>query len=520
MGRRGFVGLGAASLIAPADVLLSQTAMAQERPDAAESADAERSVEEPHSFELLVEQARRRAERPHERPRLTLAGPFADLTVEQYRAISFRADQRIILGEDQEFALELLPPGFVYEDAVQIALVRNGHARWLGFNPDVFDFGAGVPPDIPPEAAALTYSGFRLRHPLNRPDVLDEFLVFQGASHFRAVARGNLYGVAARGLAIATASANGEEFPLFTHFWLHEPEAGAMAIRIHALLDSPSVTGAYEFEVAPGADTTMEVRCRLFPRRELGDLGLAPLSSMYFFGPARRSGIDDIRDAVHDSDGLQIITGRGERLWRPLANPSTLQISGFIDTAPRAFGLAQRRRDYEHFEDASARFERRPSLWVEPRGDWGRGQVVLVEVPVQNANNENVFAFWRPSEALVPGVEHAYDYHLVWGPLPPDETALARVHATRSGALSTGDGRSYAVDFNLGELSPDGLTPAVSASRGSLSEPRLVEPPRSGLLRVLFEFEPEGTELSEFRLILQGPDGPASETWLHRWTRA
>ena len=209
---------------------------------------------------------------------------------------------------------------------------------------------------------------------------------FQGASYFRAVARDQLYGLSARGLALGTGGPEGEEFPLFRQFWIHEPEVAATSLTIHALLDSPSVTGAYEFVVRPGVETVMDVRSVLFPRVELTGAGIAPLTSMYFFGPKSRARIDDYRDAVHDSSGLQMVTGAGERIWRPLDNPLALQFSAFSDHDPQGFGLTQRERAFIHYEDAEARYERRPSAWVAPSNAWGQGSVVLVEIPTDTGS--------------------------------------------------------------------------------------------------------------------------------------
>jgi glucans biosynthesis protein len=263
--------------------------------------------------------------------------------------------------------------------------------------------------------------------------VWDEAVVFQGASYFRAVARDTLYGLSARGLAIGTAGPEPEEFPLFTAFWVEEPEPGARTLRLYALLDGPSVSGAYAFAVTPGAETVMEIDSRLFPRVDVATAGVAPLTSMYFFGPESRKGVDDFRDAVHDSHGLRMINGAGERLWRPLRNPSTVELSAFADENPRSFGLIQRFRDFEHFQDAEARYEQRPSAWVEPTAPWGRGAVMLAEIPTNDEFLDNIVTFWRPEEPLRAGAEHAFAYRLVWGQVPEEPLPLARVLATRSG---------------------------------------------------------------------------------------
>ncbi len=246
------------------------------------------------------------------------------------------------------------------------------------------------------EKAVTDFSGFRLRAPLNRAEHFDEFVVFQGASYFRAVAKGQEYGLSARGLALKTGDARGEEFPFFRTFWIERPRPEANTVVVHALLDSDSTTGAYRFTIRPGDPTVMDVEMTLYPRVELTHVGLAPLTSMFFFGPNDRVGIDDFRPAVHDSDGLAIWNGRGEWLWRPLINPETLQVSAFVDDNPRGFGLLQRHRAFADYQDLEAHYERRPSLWVETIGEWGSGAVQLVEIPSKSEYHDNVVAFWRP----------------------------------------------------------------------------------------------------------------------------
>jgi glucans biosynthesis protein len=360
----------------------------------------------------------------------------------------------------------------------------------------------------------------RLRHPINHPGVWDEFLVFQGASYFRAVARDTLYGISARGLAIGTGAPVPEEFPLFTDFWLFTPSDGDTQVRILALLDSASVAGAYEFTVHPGVQTTMDIRLVLFPRTEIELAGIAPLTSMYFFGPERRAGVDDFRDAVHDSNGLFMINGMGEVLWRPLANPAVLQFSAFQDVNPRAFGLIQRQRDFSYYQDAEARYEKRPSVWIEPQADWGPGAVALIEIPTRDEFSDNIVAFWRPAAPLEPGTGHAFSYRLTWGDQPPADIPLARVAATRSGlSILDPNERVFVVDFDLGSVEVDGLTPQLSVSAGEIAGVvSLSLLPEGNIARLGFHFVGGSESVSEFRLALYRGDEPVSETWLYRWT--
>lgn len=473
----------------------------------------------------VVDQARRLSAMAYEPQTSRLSAPFVDLGYDAYRGIRSHS---IPIGRGQDgFAMDLLAPGFIYKDHVTVSMTTATAVTDIpfamgrfDFDPDYFDRAAELPAMSLPEGVG--YSGFRLRYPLNRVEVSDEFVVFQGASYFRAVARNMVYGLSARGLAIRTGDARGEEFPAFRRFWIEEPAPGARAIVVRALLDSASCTGAFEFEIAPGETTVMQTRCTLFPREEISQIGLAPLTSMFLFGSAGPVMIDDYRDAVHDSEGLQMITGQGERLWRPLVNPRQFQISAFQDTGPKGFGLTQRRRDFAHYQDDEARYDKRPSAWIEPLDNWGRGAVILVEIPIRQEFNDNIVAFWRPEQPLVPSeAGHEFSYRLHWCAEPPDATPLARVVATRSGMSIHSDARRVlTIDFSKEGPWAEPLGVQTWVSRGALVGVALRDIPGDDLRRVSFEFESVGAELLEFHVALIGPSGPESEKWLYRWTPA
>ncbi len=467
------------------------------------------------SHEALVEHARSLAQRDHEPPP-PMADPKLRMNYDQYRSIAFDRAQAIWKDTGAPFQLELFHPGFIFNVPVEIALVEDGVATPLQFSPDQFTYGGTA---VPPENDGLGFSGFRAHAPINDPKRWDEFAVFQGATYFRGVGRGQSYGLSARGLAIATGAPRGEEFPYFRKFWIEKPEPGAMSMVVHALMDSPSVTGAYRFVITPGESTVMDVDMTLFPRNELDSVGVAPLTSMFLFDQTNRWGFDDFRNAVHDSDGLQILNGGGEQIWRPLANPRRLQLSAFVDDNPRGFGLMQRKRNSEDYNDFTARYEDRPSLWVEPVGDWGRGSVVLVEIPTERETNDNIVAFWRPREAIPAGGSYQASYRLYWGADAPIGSTLMHVDHTRTGASAAGK-RFFVVDFDPGMSTAkiEDLSIMSSASRGRITEPHVSRDPRTGLLRTTFELDPEGNDLVELRLRLEADGEPASETWLYRWT--
>ena len=358
----------------------------------------------PFTFDAVVARAREMAGLPYRRPLMKLSEPFNNLKYDQFRAIRFH-DEKRIFADGRPFQLDLMPPGFTFQDKIEINLVTGGVAQPVAFSTDFFDFQPEFfpyPDGRAPSGLAedLGFSGIRIRHPINRPGVWDEFAVFQGASYFRAVAHGTIYGLSARGLAIGTGSPDPEEFPIFTAFWIQEPQPGDAVLRMSALLDSDSVSGAFDFSLEPGVETVMQVRAVLFPRRDIATVGIAPLTSMYFFGPDRRAGIDDFRNAVYDSEGLRMVNGPGERLWRPLRNPTKVETSAFADENPRAFGLIQRSRSFATFEDVESHYELRPSAWVEPGEGWGKGAVMLVELPSADESVDNIVVFWRPEAPL------------------------------------------------------------------------------------------------------------------------
>lgn len=472
-------------------------------------------------FEDVAGIAMERAQREYRQPVSKLVGSFANLNYDQYRGIRFRRD-RDPWRDHGRFRLDLLGPGVIFYEPVNISIVREGVPSLMAFDPAMLEFD---PSQFPNGADLETvgdmgWSGFRIRTTLNRPGVMDEFLVFQGASYFRAVARGTLYGLSARGLAIKTGSPDGEEFPLFTDFWLHEPTETQPWVRIHAILDSRSVTGAYQFDVTPGAETRMRVRMALFPRVELAETGLAPLTSMFWFGPNSRRNVDDYRPAVHDSDGLQMQTGAGQSLWRSLASHRALQISAFVDRDPRGFGLAQRARDFGTYQDAEAMYHQRPSAWIEPEGNWGEGQVRLVEIPVENEFNDNIVSYWTPKDRLAARERHEYRYRLTFSALPPTDMPLARVVQTRGGrSINVATTRSFIVDFELPMFAENLPETEVTTSAGRIVHAYLKPLPDEGVLRLAFEFEPGDAQLADLQAVLKTKEGLAlSETWLTRWT--
>ena len=470
----------------------------------------------PFSWQTLVADAQRRASTPYSPKRSNLPGVLDKLSPEQYRSIRFNPEAAIWRDGPLPFHLELLRAASSAQTVVTVSTVEDGVAKDLSATPAMFQ----MTPDLNAQlgTVSLPLSGFRVRTRINSSKVWDEFLVFQGASYFRAVAKNLLYGLSARGLAVNTAEPNGEEFPAFTHFWVERPEARANAIVIYARLESESCTGAYKFTITPGPETTTDVELTLFPRTEMRVVGIAPLTSMFLFDETNRGHLDDYRPEVHDSDGLQIVTKSGEQVFRQLANPTNLQVSSFTTQPPQGFGLVQRSRLQSDFEDFDAQYERRPSSWITPKGDWGAGAVELVEIPSGRESNDNIVAFWRPSASLTPGHPVQYAYRLTWLAEPELPKGLGKAIATRSGASLDGKRRVFILDFTGAGEKLDGLRLDLSSSAGKISNATLMANGAMHGLRASFELDPGDAGLIELRLRIMKADTPVTETWLYRWT--
>ncbi len=451
-------------------------------------------------------------------PRAQVPRAWRDLSYDQYKSIWFRHDAALWLDTDSSYNVDFFHPGLYFPRAIRVDAVDDGIAMPVLFDWQSFDHTDKVA-DLPIDET-MGFSGFRLRTELSEPGHRNEFCVFQGASYFRAIGHGLTYGLSARGLALNTGDPRGEEFPDFTRFWLEQPKPGQRNIIVHALLDSPSVTGAYRFDITPGRDCVMEVTASLFARRELTHVGIGPLTSMFLFDSTDRTRFDDFRPAVHDNNGLMIHNGADEILWRPLANPRRLQVSSFVDNAPRGFGLMQRARKLSDFADLEALYHKRPGVWVEPMGDWGKGSVTLVEIPADREIYDNIVAYWRPRKPIAAGSRTDLAYRLTWGAQAPIDTGLARVINTSMGARGKG-GRIVAIDFEdhpklAGD--PEAMDVRVSSQSAQTSDGVLQRNPETGGLRLAFSFDPGERHMVELRAQLRRDGAAASEVWLYRWS--
>ncbi len=477
------------------------------------------------TFATVRRLAQERAARPYHIRSTPLPRALARLTYDQYSDIQFRPSAALWHGQSM-FEVQFFHRGFNFDRRVNVYEVLPAGVRPVLYRPSMFRFGRSVPRVALP--ADLGFAGLSVHYPLNTPGEKDEVIAFLGASYFRALGRNEGYGVSARGLAIDTATPAGEEFPYFTDFWLVRPEPNQRTLTIYALLDSPSLAGAYEFDVRPGTITQVQVTAELYPRQTVDKLGIAPLTSMFLYGEdSARRGFEDWRPEVHDSDGLMMQTGNGEWLWRPLENPSKLQVNRFMDDDPKGFGLIQRDRNFADYEDPQSQYERRPSYWIQPLGNWGRGGVELVEIPSDEEIHDNIDAYWVPSAPVTPHAPIRFSYLMSAylssdGRWPPG----GRVVATRFGPVVRDTTpvpgmRLVLIDFAGGDL--DSLLPSqpvhadVSAEGGTIGHVTVQRLPENGVWRVTLEVKPGGDQPVDLRCYLDLYGEALSETWNYQW---
>ena len=471
-------------------------------------------------FDDVALHARQLAAASYRKPDVTLPKELQELTYDQYRDIRFKPERATWRVAKLPFELTFFHQGMYYNYPLRLHEIGADGVHDLKFDPELFDYGAN---QLDPKALrGLGYAGFRVHYSINSPKYKDEVLVFLGASYFRALGRGQRYGLSARGLAIDTALMSGEEFPRFTEFWIERPDAQARELRLYALLDSPRATGAYRFVLKPGLDTVLDVRAQLYLRQNVAKLGIAPLTSMFYFGENHRLGIDDFRPEVHDSDGLSIQNGTGEWIWRPLVNPKRLLVTSFAVTNPLGFGLQQRDRNFIDYQDLEARYETRPSVWIEPKGKWGSGRIELVQIPTPDETNDNVVAFFAPDVSPPPQQPFEIEYRMFWQKDNETRPALAFVGQTRRGhgyLRKPDDTISLIVDFEgqmLRQLPADTPVQGVVSTDANVEvvEANAYHNDVTGGWRLALRIRrPDDKKPGELRAFLRNEGTTLSETW-------
>jgi glucans biosynthesis protein len=472
------------------------------------------------SFDDVAALARQLAATSYKKPDVNLPKELQELTYDQYRDIRFKPERAWWRSAKLPFELTFFHQGLYYNFPVKLHEVGAEGVRDIRFDPELFDYGAN---HLDPKALrGLGYAGFRVHYAVNSPKYKDEVLVFLGASYFRALGKGQRYGISARGLAIDTALMSGEEFPRFSEFWIERPDAQARELRLYALLDSPRATGAYRFVLKPGIDTALEVRAQLYLRQNVAKLGLAPLTSMYYFAENQRTGIDDFRPEVHDSDGLSIQAGTGEWIWRPLVNPKRLLVTSFAVINPLGFGILQRDRSFAHYEDLEAHYETRPSVWIEPKSNWGAGRIELVQIPTPDETNDNIVAFFSPDAPPQPQQPYDFEYRMLWQKDNETRPSLAYVAQTRRGhgyLRKPDDSISLMIDFEgpvLRRLPPDTPVQGVVSADANIEllEANAYRNDVSGGWRLALRIRRQDDKKpGELRAFLRNGSTTLSETW-------
>jgi len=483
--------------------------------------------------------AEQRAREPFRSPRADMPDALKQdkLDYDKYRRIRFRGEQALWSADKLPYRVEFFHPGYIYQEPVRIFEFSKTHVQQLRFVQDWFDYAdLKIQKDIPVETG---YAGFKLLHPLNKPGQLDELASFLGASYFRMLGKEQRYGASARGLALDSGEPDRpEEFPIFTDFWLGKPQEDGSPLGIFAVLDSPSCTGGYEFRIQPGETTVAtitavvffreeeKIRAVLKDRKALATMGMAPLTSMCWFGENSERKFDDYRPEVHDSDGLLMHMDSGEVVWRPLNNAAKMRHSVFAAPKIRGFGLLQRDREFAHYEEMFNLYHNTPSTWVKPKGEWGDGEVHLVELSTNYEGLDNIVTFWNPRQKPAPLQPYRFSYELLWTRETDFQLSANHVVSTRiGGELHDPRKRQVHIDFDGPDLDaiPEAESPKAMAScseNARIYETQVLRNAFDGTWRVLLKFEPKegNSEPVDLRCTLEIADKPVSETWAYLWS--
>ena len=483
------------------------------------------------SIDDVAKQAQLLASERYETPETNLPAIFRDMKYADYQQIQFNHDKAYWSHLKTPFKLEFYHQGMYFDIPVKINEVTATSVHKITYSPDYFNFG-NIQHDKD-TVKDLGFAGFKVLYPINNKNKNDEILSMLGASYFRVIGAGQVYGVSARGLAIDTALPSGEEFPRFREFWIERPKPADRHLIIYALLDSPRATGAYRFVIIPDSDITVSIQSKIYLRDQVGKLGVAPLTSMFLFGSNQPSPMTNFRPELHDSSGLSIHAGNGEWIWRPLNNPKHLAISSFSVENPQGFGLLQRGRLFSHFEDLDDRYDLRPSVWITPKGEWGKGSVELIEIPTNDETNDNIVAFWTPDQLPEVGKAINFKYTLTFSKdeeklhAPDNAYVMRTLRSTgdvkQSNLIRQPDGTiAFIVDFTgkkMNKLPQD--TPVTAQAsiddNGTIVENSVRYNPIIKGWRLTLRVALKDTEkITEMRAALINGDQILSETWSYQ----
>lgn len=494
--------------------LLPQLAGAQTRGPLADAA-------EPFSFDMLKRYAREMAAAPWRPAELPDAAVLDRIDYDRHNQIRFRDENTLWQGQGRVSPVQPFFPGTYFRQPVRLYAVEGGMAREMPFDLGLFD----IPADNPAHELTHTrgFAGFRVKD----ADSGLDWMAFLGASYWRTSGYSGQFGLSVRGLALDTAINGPEEFPLFTRFWLEPAENGDLTA--YALMESPRATGAYRIMSRRDNGVVQDVTATIWLRGDVERLGIAPLTSMFWFGKNSRAVAADWRPEVHDSDGLEILMANGERIWRPLNNPPHTMVNTFTSPGVQGFGLMQRERDFEQYQDDGVFYEKRASAWIQPEGDWGEGQVTLVELSTNDEIHDNIVAFWTPAATAVAGQSHDFAYRLTWTEDGPVPARAARFRAVRLGAGGVpGQPRPPGVvkvvcdldTLGLAQLDRDsGVELVAETSRGTLAGPAVYPVVGRDRWRAIFDLDfaalpPDDDSPINLRAWLRHQDAALSETLL------
>ncbi|MEJ4044944.1 glucan biosynthesis protein D [Erwinia sp. SLM-02] len=488
-------------------------------------------------FDVLKKLAADLAKKPYGGAPAPLPETLATLTPQAYNEIQYDANHSLWNGIDnRQLDVQFFHVGMGFKRRIRMFSVDSGsrEAREIHFRPELFNYNNAHVDTAQLEGKTdLGFAGFRA---FKKPELARRDIVsFLGASYFRAVDETYQYGLSARGVAIDTFSNGKEEFPDFTAFWFETPKADDTTFTVYTLLDGASCTGAFKFVIhCEEKRVVMEVENHIYARKDIWQLGIAPMTTMFSCGNNERRMCDTIHPQIHDSDRLAMWTGTGEWICRPLNNPQRLTFNAYQDENPRGFGMLQLNHDFQDYQDVIGWYNKRPSLWVEPVGKWGKGAVNLMEIPTTGETLDNIVCFWQPADPIKAGSEHSFQYKLYWSGLPPVRSGLARVNATRTGMGGFPEGwapgehypdvwsRRFAVDFVGGDLkaaAPKGIEPVIEVTSGTIKQVEIlfVEPING--YRILFDWYPnsDSTAPVNMRMFLRTKDDTLSETWLYQY---
>jgi glucans biosynthesis protein len=490
-------------------------------------------------LKYVAQRALERAQKPFHSPRADLPRVLRqeNLDYDKYREIEFRHDRALWAAEDLPFRVEFFHPGYLYQEPVHVNEFTPTYVQPIRFVQDFFNYRAlHIQNEIP---ANTGYAGFKVLHPLNNPNTWDELGSFLGASYFRLLGRDQRYGSSARGLAINCGGNGPEEFPIFTDWWLGKPQPDDRTLKLFAILDGPSCTGAYEFDIRPGATTVADVKAVLYFRERkdvlaydtnqspVKTIGLAPITSMFWFGKNSEHKFDDYRPEVHDTDGLLAHMGSGEILWRPLDNPPAMRHQVFHAPDIRGFGLLQRERNFIAYQDTFNFYQQVPSVWIETVGDWGDGDLHLVELSTIYEGLDNIVAFWDPKDKPAPLKACRFGYRLSWQSGAADlKLSENRVVSMRVGLDAHFENtRQFVMDFVGPKLEavPDSEPPAAIANcsaNAAIVDNLVLRNPFLNGWRVVLKMQPKpgNTDPVDLRCTLQKGTNILSETWTYQWS--